>query len=98
MRATTANLIEEFVTLDAIGQEVKREIPHTIYCDVGSVTRSEWAQAAQVGLNAQIVIKTPAVNYNDELTVDVEGKRYGVYRTYSDGEIIELYLERKAGK
>lgn len=98
MRATTATLIECEITLDAIGQQVVREIPHEIYCDVGSVTRSEWAVAGQLGLNAQLVIKTPSINYNDETTVEVEGKRYGIYRSYNDGEIIELYCEGKAGK
>lgn len=37
-------------------------------------------------------------DYNGERIAELDGVRYGIYRTYlAQNEFIELYLERKAG-
>ena len=37
-------------------------------------------------------------DYNGESIAEYAGQRYGIYRTYErDDELVELYLEKKAG-
>lgn len=97
MRAAVASLIGWTITYDEIKQPVKTESSKTVPVKVHSVTRQEWADAGRVGLNPQVMLSTPRFNYSGELAVDFEGKRYGVYRTYERGDIIELYLNLKGG-
>lgn len=98
MRASVAKLIGHTIEYDSIGQAFGSEVVREILCDVASVTRLEWMQAGQLGVNAQLKLVTPSINYQGETEAEYEGSRYGIYRAYSDGDIIELYLERKAGK
>lgn len=98
MRAGTAILISEEITYDAIGQPVRTETEREILCTVAGITRTEWAEAGKLGVDPQIKLITPLMNYNGERTVEFEGKRYGVYRTYAGTDRLEIYLERKAGK
>lgn len=96
-------LISETYSSDAIGQLVPGEQSTAIFANLQSVTRAEWSDAGQNGLQPQLVATTPIVNYNGETIVQIgdgeQAKRYGIYRTYfqPDSDLIELYLERKAG-
>lgn len=94
MRASIATLIAEQITYDSIGQSVKHEIPREVMVDVASITRGEWYAAGKLGMNPQVKLVTPVCNYNGEVKVDFEGVRYDIYRTYTDSDRIELYLER----
>ena len=93
---TVATLVSETKTQDSIGQWISTETEREIFCEEYSITRNEWADAGRLGLNPEICLKTHIGNYNDELVVKYQNKRYSVYRTYKQGEEIELYLERKA--
>lgn len=96
-------LISETFTEDDIGQTVPGEQSTPVWAHLQSVTRAEWADAGQNGLQPQLVAITPIVNYSGEVIVQIgsgeQAKRYGVYRTYfgPGSDVIELYLERKAG-
>ena len=97
-------LIGVVYTEDEIGQLVPMETERAVWASIQSVTRAEWAQAGQAGLNPELVLTMPRVNYNGQKIVELRkdcGRpvRYGVYRTYfsSDSDEIELYLEQKAG-
>lgn len=96
-------LIKEGYTRDEIGQMVPGETSRQVWAHLQSVTRAEWADAGQKGMQPQLVAITPIVNYDGEsivqLGVGESAKRYSVYRTYfgPDTDSIELYLERKAG-
>lgn len=96
-------LIKEEYVKDEIGQMVPVETARQVWAHLQSVTRAEWADAGQKGMQPQLVAITPIVNYDGENIVQLgEGasaKRYAVYRTYfgPDTDSIELYLERKAG-
>ena len=69
-----------------------------IFCSVKSVTRSEWATAAQQGLKAAYCVTVWADEYQGETIAVLNGIRYAVYRTYQpNSEDIELYLQQKAG-
>lgn len=96
-------LISENYVSDEIGQHVPSEQSVPVWAHLQSVTRSEWYDAGQNGLQPQLVAITPIVNYNGERIVQIgdgeQSKRYSVYRTFfgPDTDSIELYLERKAG-
>lgn len=85
------NEIGDFVCED----EVRREI----WGNIRSVSRAEWYDAGRKGMNPEIVFATPLVNYCYETEAELNGVRYGIYRTYfvQGSDEIELYLERKAG-
>lgn len=96
-------LISEGYKQDEIGQLVPSEESIPVWAHLQSVTRAEWADAGQNGLQPQLVAVTPIVNYSGESIVQIgngeQAKRYGVYRTYfpPNSDMIELYLEKKAG-
>lgn len=91
-------LISKSYSVDAIGQQVATETRRTVFCDVQSVSRSEWATAGQLGLKPELVATMFAPDYQGEEVCELEGIAYGIYRTYvGRNERIELYLERKVG-
>lgn len=95
----TAYLIKETFSKDSIGQPIAAETSTEIYVHEGSVNRSEFYEAGQHGLSADLLLYTAAVNYSGEKLIRYNGEPYGIYRTYRDpdSDEIELYLERKAG-
>lgn len=84
---------------DEIGQMVATERRTPVWASIQSVSRAEWMQAGQQGLNPSLMVSTPIVNYSSEEQVEVGGKRYAVYRTYfnRNSDMVELYLTEKAG-
>lgn len=97
-RSNTITLVSVSYTQDAIGQPIPTEQTSTIFCNVRSVNRSEWAAAGQLGLKPEYMVTVFAPEYHGEEIAILNGVRYGIYRTYRDtGERLELYLERKVG-
>lgn len=96
-------LIKESYTQDEIGQMVPNETARAVWASVRSVTREEWRDGGQNGLQPQLVVITPTINYEGEKIVQIGdgelAERYGVYRTYSppNSDMIEMYLEKKTG-
>lgn len=91
-------LIKTTYTTDAIGQKVPAETSRDVFCQLQSVTQSEWFEAGRNGLKAEYRATMFAPEYEGEEIVSLNSVRYGVYRTYlGKNETIELYLERKAG-
>ena len=81
-------LISESYKKDAIGNVTVTETATSVWAHLQSVTRAEWADAGQNGLQPQLVAVTPIVNYNGEQIVQIgsgeNARRYAVYRTYLD--------------
>ena len=68
------------------------------FCNITGVSAAEFFEAGRAGIRPEYRVTVFAFDYNGESIVELEGVRYGVYRTYLEsGEDIELYLERKAG-
>ena len=81
-------------TTDAVGNRVKTVTQITkVWVAVRSVGQSEYYQAAQVGLKPQLVFVVSSVDYSGESEVYYKGKRYSVYRSYTQGDETELYCE-----
>ena len=98
-RSTPITLISVSYAQDSLGQEVAVETEKSVFCDLQSVTRTEWAAAGEMGHNAEFVARMFAPDYEGELTCILDDEVYSIYRTYQDTrhEIIELYLEKKVG-
>lgn len=92
-------LIKVNTTFDEIGQSIAEEEPFKVFCEAGAITRSEWNAAGLQGIKPSIMLIVNAFEYNEELDVEYRGKRYSVYRTYTEMESnkTELYLQLKVG-
>ena len=97
-RSNIITLIRSTYAADAIGQLVPVERTRDVFCNLRSVSRSEWSAAGQLGLTPELTATMFAPDYEGEELAEIGGVRYGVYRTYiGSNESIELYLERKTG-
>ena len=93
------NLIQENITHGNYGQEIISETSTTVYGRISSVTRSEWNTAGQRGIEADFRLDVYSFEYHGEKVVEVDGVRYGVYRSYVrvNEDITELYLHTVDG-
>lgn len=97
-RSRVLTLILTSYTQDNIGQPIPAETRKDVFCNLTGVSASEFFEAGRAGLRPEYRATMFAHDYNGEEIVELDGARYGVYRTYlGRNETIELYLERKAG-
>lgn len=97
-RSNIISLVEERYEQDDIGQQIPVETGRNVYCNVSSVSGSEWMEAGRNGIKAEYKVTMYRYDYHGELIAELNGVRYSVYRTYiARNEMIELYLEKKAG-
>ena len=97
-RSRVLTLVAMTYETDDIGQQVPKETKRNVFCNVTSVSASEWYDAGRAGMKAEYRATMFVYDYHGEEIVELDGVRYGVYRTYlGRNEMIELYLERKAG-
>ena len=75
------------------------EIRTEVFCDVRSITQTEWFEAGRNGIEHPSYIFTISrYEYNNEQIVEYEGQLHGVFRTYvGRGENLELHCEAKGG-
>lgn len=97
-RVDKITLISEQYTTDEIGQKVKTEIGNSVICTVQSVTRNEWTAAQQQSLSPSYQCRVFFADYAGEKLAELYGKRYTIYRTYQDGDYVEVYLAEKVGE
>lgn len=79
---------------------VYRETEQTtdIFCQVNSVSQTEFFEGGRNGLNPEYEFTVFYADYSDEPIVIYNGNRYSVYRTYlRRDDMLELYCERKGG-
>lgn len=97
-RSAVIKLITISYSVDSIGQRVPTEESVSRFCQLSSVSQSEWFEAGRNGLKAEYRAVLYADEYHGEQIAEINGIHYGVYRTYrTKSDTIELYLERKAG-
>lgn len=99
MTDTVITLITETYANDDSGVPRKTETAADVFAKKRSVSRSEFFEGGRNGLNPEYEFDVFKGDYNGQRTIEFEGKRYGVYRTYEpdDGDYIELYVARKGG-
>ena len=97
-RSNTMNLISVTITTDDIEQNVATESTKQVFCDIRSIDGNEFLRAGQLGIQARYRVTMFKFDYSGESIVEIDGARYGVYRTYEGrDDTIDLYVERKAG-
>lgn len=97
-RSTVMTLCAASYTEDALGQKIPTFTNRDVYCNLSSISGSEWFEAGRNGIKAELRATMFRYDYEGETECIVDGTRYGIYRTYiGKGESIDLYLERKAG-
>ena len=72
----------------------------TIFCEVESITQSEYIAAGQKDIKPRYKFTVWAFEYNNQTEVEYEGQKLTIYRTYNkkNEEKIELYAERRLGR
>jgi len=92
------SLITEVKTQDTLGVYSTDYTYKQVFCNVSSVTASEFFDGGRSGLNPQYRMTMFCGDYNGESLLEYNNQTYSVYRTYLKGtDTIELYVERKGG-
>lgn len=78
---------------------VNQETETEVFCDVRSITQTEWFEAGRNGIeHPAFVFIVNRNEYSGQQIVEYEGQRYGVFRTYKGrNEDLELHCEAKGG-
>ena len=90
-------LIAPTVTTDQYGNEEYTDVETQVFCEVDSITQSEFYQAANTELNPEYKFTIFFGDYSNQPLVKYNGVRYAIYRTYRADDNLELYAERKIG-
>lgn len=98
-RSDVITLIGKVNEKDSAGIHHSSETEREVFCDVKSITRSEWFEAGRSGIaHPELVFVMNRHEYAGEQIVEYGGVRYGIYRTYAGkNENLELYAEPKGG-
>lgn len=76
-------------------QETIKEESIKVLCKVQSVKRFEFYKMREADLKPEVVFIVKGYEYDDQDTIEYNGKRYRVVRTYQiDYEELELVCER----
>ena len=98
MQDDVITLISNTFEGDSIGQQKPLVLRRDVFCRVSAISRREWFDAGHSGLKPELMFTVFFGDYCGEKTVEYNGERYTVYRTYrADQETVELYCERRAG-
>lgn len=88
-------LIKLTYSFDDIGNQIVEEVKTDIFCNVKSVSKNEFYNAATAGLKPSLVFIVHSYEYDNEEKVEFEGVKYTVIRTYVvNSEEIELTCEK----
>lgn len=97
-KSEVLTLIGQTKIQDEYGVWRKGETERDIFCNVSSVTASEFFDGGRNGLNPEYRFTVFFADYEGERIVEYKGKRYAVYRTYqARTDTLEIYVERQGG-
>lgn len=95
---TVIKLVSTTFSEDSRKQTIAIETDREVFAKRKSISSKEFFQASERGLKPQLVVEVRAFEYNGEEVAIVDGKRYTIYRSYTNAnEFIELYLESRSG-
>ena len=97
-RSDVIRLISSVKEQDEYGVWRETTSRRQTYCNVRSVSQSEFFEGGRNGLNPQYVFTVFFADYENEAVVEYKGAVYAIYRTYRRrDDTLELYVERKGG-
>lgn len=97
MMTDVLTLITQTISTDTYGNEVATENDNEVYCEVDSITQTEFYAAANTEIQPEYRFTVFFGDYGGQAVVEYHGVRYAIYRTYRAGDYMELYAERKIG-
>ena len=90
-------LVTETFSTDAYGNQKPTESEQTVFCEVNSISQSEYFAGGQTGHRPVYRFDVFFGDYGDQRLVDYKEKRYYIYRVYRNNDICELYAEERGG-
>lgn len=97
-RSEVIKLRKATIATDPQGVQRETVTETEVFCQVDSVTQSEFFEGGRNGLNPEYRIIVFSGDYNDETEIEFKNKIYSVYRIYlGRDDMLELYVERKGG-
>jgi len=107
-RSDVMIVLKDTYSVDSLGQRIPTVSARQIYCNISSVTGTEWFSGGQNGIRPEFRVIVFRYDYHGEETVNIGGclengevtggSYYTVYRTYfRDTDELELYLEKRTG-
>lgn len=97
-RSDVITLVRETVVRDEYGIARKTTTRREVFCQVDSVTASEFYEGGRSGLNPEYRFTMFFGDYEGEKVAEYNGAAYAVYRTYrAKGDLLELYVQREGG-
>ena len=97
-RSDVIKLISKTKTQDENGIWQQSLTYHDVFCNVSTVSASEFFEGGRNGLNPDYRITIFFGDYAGETELEYKGKTYAIYRTYQGRtDDLELYVERKGG-
>lgn len=97
-RSEVCFLITTTHTRDDNGIMQASETEQRVFCNVQSVSASEWFEGGRSGLNPAYRFTMFEPDYNGQEIVRFNGVRYSIYRTYhTKDNMIELYVQKEGG-
>lgn len=98
MYDSIVKLAKTEITTDDIGNDIPLinwDNAKEIFCEVMSVSQTEFYAAAQTGFKPSLKIKiADYYDYNNENALRYNEKEYSIIRTYRDGMSLEITAER----
>lgn len=93
------SLIQQTYSVGNYGQVLTSETSRSIYGMLNPITRNEWDTAGRAGIEADFRLDVYTFEYHGEKILEMDGTRYGVYRTYIriNDDRTELYLHTVNG-
>lgn len=97
-RSTPIKLIATTYVPDKYSVMREQTTSRTVFCNVTSVTLSEWTEGGRIGLNPEYRMTMFKYDYQKEHILEYNGVQYTIYRTYeTKNDMIELYVEERKG-
>ena len=93
----TIKLLTETCTTNDYGGAERTQVESEVCCEVSSISSSEWFEGYRADLNPEYRFVVFFGDYNGQKACTYKGVHYGIYRTYRNGDRVELYAERKSG-
>ena len=91
-----AYLVNEVLTEDDIGNSVSETSETAVFCEISSVSQSEFYKAAAIGYKPQCRLKMWQ-EYGGQSLVRIGSVYYSVIRNFTANGMTELYLEGRVG-
>lgn len=97
-RSEVITLVKETQVRNDFGVYESVTETRDVFCQVRSITRSEFFDAGRNGLNPEFEFDVFSGDYEGERTVVFRGQKYAIYRTYQGRtDVLELYVQREGG-